>query len=266
NDCGETEMPIQLTTCSPERSIRATYIRVRRPDSSSDPVRVTVSSFGARVASRQRPGRTLMASLRLLFLLVCFHSTRLLVTFRSVVGCLVVLGLLSGTPRVMAQESSSEPPLLTLQEAIQLGIANNRTLRVATLEVEKSKWEIAEFKTKRLPSVSGTVLGSQLLNEVSFTFKKGDFGTFQATGPIPATDTKITTPRRPTALVVSQVTQPLSQLYKIHLGLRVEEISSQLDNEKVRAQRQAVISNVKQAYFAVLQSESALQAEEASVK
>ena len=259
-------MPIELTTCNPESSIRATYTRVRRPDSSSAPVRVSVSSFDARVAFRLRPGGTFMTSLRLLHLLVSFHSTRLLVAFRSVVGCLVVVALLSEAPRVMAQAASSEPPLLTLQEAIQLGIANNRTLRVATLEVEKSKWEIAEFKTKRLPSFSGSILGSELLNELSFTFKEGAFGNFPSTGPIPNKDTKITTPQRPTALVISQVNQPLSQLYKIHLGLQAQQISSQLDTEKARAQRHAVIANVKQAYFAVLQSESALQAEEASVK
>jgi outer membrane protein len=207
-----------------------------------------------------------MASLRILFLLVCFHSIRLTSMFRCVVGCLVMLAVVLTAGRTVAQDTPSEPPLLTLQEAIQLGIANNRALRVATLELEKSKWEIAEFKTKRLPSFSGKVLGSELLNELSFTFKEGAFGNFPSTGPIPNKDTKITTPQRPTALVISQVTQPLSQLYKIHLGLRAQQISSQLDSEKARAQRQAVIASVKQAYFAVLQSESALQAEEASVK
>jgi outer membrane protein len=207
-----------------------------------------------------------MTSLRLLFLLVFFHSNRLLTAFRSLIGSLVIFSLLVAAPRVKAQEMESEPPLLTLQEAIQLGIANNRTLRVATLEVEKSKWEIAEFKTKRLPSFSGSILGSELLNELSFTFKEGAFGNFPSTGPIPNKDTKITTPQRPTALVVSQITQPLSQLYKIHLGLQAQQISWQLDSEKARAQRQAVIGDVKKAYFAVLQSESAYQAEAASVK
>ena len=108
--------------------------------------------------------------------------------------------------------------LLSLEEAIHLAIANNRSLQIASLEVDKSKWQIAEFKTKRLPSFSTTVLGSELLNELSFTFKQGVFGNFPSTGPIPSNDTRVTTPRQPTAYVVGQVTQPLSQLYKIHLG------------------------------------------------
>ena len=76
----------------------------------------------------------------------------------------IAASLLTG--KSPAQESA--PRLLTLDEAIQLAVSNNRTLKVTSLEVDKSKWQIAETKTKRLPSFTGTVLGSQLLNEVSF--------------------------------------------------------------------------------------------------
>jgi outer membrane protein len=163
-----------------------------------------------------------------------------------------------------AQDATGK--LLTLDDAIQLALANNRALAIAGLDVDKSKWEIAETKTKRLPSLNATVLGSQLLNELSFTFEQGAFGSFPATGPIPSHETKITTPRRPTAYVVGQVTQPLSQLYKIHLGIRAQQLSSDISSEKLRAQRQTVIHDVKQAYYAVLQSESSLEAAEATVK
>lgn len=163
-----------------------------------------------------------------------------------------------------AQDKSS--PLLTLQDAIQVAISNNRSLKIATLEVDKSKWEVAEFKTKRLPSFSGSILGSQQLNEIAFTFKQGSFGTYPGIGPIPGNDTKITTPRRFTAYVVGQVEQPVSQLYKIHLGLRAQQLNAQLTSEKARQERQSLIKDVKQAYYAVLQSESAIDAQGANVK
>jgi outer membrane protein len=165
-----------------------------------------------------------------------------------------------------AQDALPAPPLLSLEEAVRLATANNRSLKIASLEVDKSKWQVAEFKTKRLPSMSGSVLGSQLLNEISFTFEKGAFGTFPATGPIPDTNAKITTPRGPMVYVVGQVLQPLSQLYKLNLGVRAQELNAQLTGEKARAERQAVIGDVKRAYYAVLQSESAVEAAEANVK
>jgi outer membrane protein len=177
---------------------------------------------------------------------------------------LLLLGILF--PGLATAQEAATTTLLTLDDAIHLALTNNRSLNIASLDVDKSRLEIDEFKTKRLPSFSTSVLGSQLLTEVSFTFKKGTFGDFADTGPIPNKDTKITTPRRPTAYVVSQATQPLSQLYKINLGIRAQELSSRITNEKLRAQRQSVIKNVKEAYFAVLQAESSLEAAEANIR
>jgi outer membrane protein len=191
-----------------------------------------------------------------------FHSARTgrlsrFLTWTAVLAAVAV-------SQASAQETA--PRLLTLDEAVHLAIANNRPLQIAGLEVSKAKLDVAQTKTKRLPAFSGTVLGSELLNEVSFTFKEGAFGTFPSTGPIPNKDTKITTPQRPTALVVSQVTQPLSQLYKIHLGIRAQEVATKVTSEKARAQRQSVVHDVRQAYYAVLQTQSALGVAEANVK
>ena len=181
-----------------------------------------------------------------------------------VLSCVTAAGLSSG--QLTAQDQTPAPALLTLDNAVQIAVANNRSLKIATLEVDKSSWQIAEVKTKRLPSLSGTILASQLLNEVSFSFPAGSFGNLPGVGPFPTTDTKITTPRQPIAYVFGQVTQPLSQLYKIQLGIRAKELDTKITSEKARAERQSLITDVKQAYYAVLQSESQLEAAEANVK
>jgi outer membrane protein len=186
--------------------------------------------------------------------------------FRSILGQILRVALLAllGAGATAGQESASN--VLTLDDAIRLAVANNRSLKVASLEVDKSKWQVAEVKTKRLPSFSGTVLGSQLLNEVGFNFPAGAFGTIPGVGPFPTADTKVTTSRQPIAYVMSQATQPLSQLYKINLGVRAQELSAKIAREKARAERQNLVKDVKQAYYAVLQSESELEAAEANVK
>lgn len=178
----------------------------------------------------------------------------------------VIAALCAGTAALAQSSAEDQPPTLTLDKAVEFAVANNISLKIASLEVDKSKWQLAETRTKRLPSWTTSVLGSQLLTELSFTFAQGAFGSFPATGPVPAHDTRITTPRRPTAYVVSQATQPLSQLYKIRLGLQAQAVSSQLTSEKYRAQRQSVVRDVKQAYYAVLQTESALDAAAANLK
>ncbi|HEX2711335.1 MAG TPA: TolC family protein, partial [Candidatus Acidoferrales bacterium] len=156
--------------------------------------------------------------------------------------------------------------VLTLEAAIQQALGNNRSVKIAALEVLKSEDSIAATRTKRLPSTSLNILGSQLLTEVRFQFEQGQFGTFPGIGPIPAKRTFITTPRRPNAYVVGQVTQPLSQLYKINLGVEQGQFARELAQQKLRAQQQDVIANVKTLYFAALDTESALDASAEALK
>lgn len=175
--------------------------------------------------------------------------------------CIAAAGMLQA-PSATGQDSAE---LLPLENAIELALAHNRTLAIAGLEIEKSQAEAAQFKTKRMPSLSTTTMGSQLLTPFSFTFEKGVFGDYPGIGPMPGKDTKITTPRRPSGFVLAQASQPLSQLYAIRLGIHAQDLNVPLSSEKARAQRHSMIRDVKQAYYAVMQAESAVEAAESTL-
>ncbi len=181
-------------------------------------------------------------------------------------GFLVVALVALFSPQLwLAAETADSPPLLTLDQAIQIAIANNRSLQIASLDVDKSKWQVAAAKTKRLPAVNGYLLGVGTLNSPTFNFKEGQFGTVD-NNPVPSKDTKIPLSQGPTGYAVAEVAQPLSQLYKINLAIREKQLSSDLVKQEYRAQRQSVVSDVKEAYYAVLQSESALDAAQMTVR
>jgi len=168
---------------------------------------------------------------------------------------------------VRAQESTPEgSPPLTLDEAINLAQANNRQVKNAILTAAIDEEQIAEARTYRLPSLSVYALGSQLLTPVDFTFQKGVFGTFPGIGPVPATDTKIHTPLRPTFYGLTQLSQPLSQQHKIGLNIRQAKLAKLVDEQRLRAQKQAVINQVKKAYYAILQTQSSLASSEENLK
>jgi outer membrane protein TolC len=174
---------------------------------------------------------------------------------------LTVAALLGFAFGAHAQDrGDSAPEVLTLERAVALALAENRLVANAALEVENSREQLAAFLTRRLPKLDFTFFGSQLLTPVEFRFAEGTFGTFPATGPIPAAETRIRTPLRPNALLLASVTQPLSQLYRIGLGARLNELSVTLAEEKLRRQKHSVAQEVKQAYFAIVQTESALSA------
>ena len=160
----------------------------------------------------------------------------------------------------------SEPALLTLEQAVSIAQTNNRSVKNAQLAVSIDEDQTAEARTYRLPSLKVYALGSQLLTPVDFTFQRGVFGSFPGIGPIPATNTNIHTPLRPTFYGLQQFSQPLSQQYKIGLDIKQAKLSKLVDEQKLRAQKQSITNQVKQAYYALLKTQSALASSEENLK
>jgi outer membrane protein len=161
-------------------------------------------------------------------------------------------------------QPAAESPLLTVDQAVQIAIANNRDLKISNLDIDKSKWQIAEAKTNRFPVIKTYIFAAGNLNSPTFDFKEGTFGTIGNT-PVPQNDTQIPFSSGIGGSQLSQVAQPLSQLYKINLGIHAQQLSFDYANQEYRAKRQSLVANVKQSYYAVLQSESALDAAQTSV-
>lgn len=187
-------------------------------------------------------------------------------TLMTLLGALLML--LGGAGFARAQQPDAPPPAeaLTLERAVSLALEENRPLRSARLDAENYDDRVAALRTKRLPSFKVTTLVSQPLTPFELRFERGAFGTFPETGPIPNEDTAISSPRRPTALVTGQITQPLTQLHRLNLGIKQAELSRELGAQEVRRREQAVVNDVKRAYFAILQTQSSLETAAAEIK
>jgi outer membrane protein TolC len=166
--------------------------------------------------------------------------------------------LMTGTV-VFAQHAGSEVPELPLAEAIQIAIANNRPVEISKLDITKSKWQLAATKSKRFPEINTYFFGSGSLTPASFTFKKGIFPNGNAP-PVPSRDVSIPLSQGFTGYAIAEVAQPVTQLYKIRLAIREQELEVALAAAKYQEKRQSIVADVKQAYYAVSQTESALHA------
>jgi outer membrane protein TolC len=62
------------------------------------------------------------------------------------------------------------------------------------------------------------------------------------------------------------VDQPISQLYRIGLGIQAKEVGQELAREELRAQKQLVANELKRVYFSILKTQSALEVTEESIK
>src|SRR5262245_15529931 len=175
--------------------------------------------------------------------------------------------VLAGSNIALSQSpAASAAETLTLEQAIELALRDNRQVKNAALEVSKFEDRLAATRTRRLPEVQFRAHGPQLLSSLDFKSDQGVFGNYPNIGPIPAQQTLISTPRRPTAVLVGQINQPLSQLYRAGLELKQLDAGREIAGQQVRAQRQSVINNVKQVYYAILQTQSALRTTEETIK
>ena len=165
-----------------------------------------------------------------------------------------------------APATQPEDPILTLDDAVSLALRDNRAVKNSALEVQKSDDQVGVARSRRLPKLQLDVLAGSLLQPFDFTFPAGSFGTYPSTGPIPSTEAKIRTPARFTTFTTASIDQPLTQLYKIQLGVRATEQGREITREALRAERQKVAADVRRAYFGLVAGQAAVEAARRTVK
>jgi outer membrane protein len=168
----------------------------------------------------------------------------------------------SSIVRAQAPEPESAAPLLTLDEAIRIATSKNRDIRISALEITKANEVVTQARTNYLPRFDTYALAGSPLQALNFRVPAGTFGTYPATGPIPAKDSNIHSPMRFGAFLYGSAAQPLTQLYKVNLAVEQARFGIGLAREGLRAQEQETARQVKEAYYQVAQ----LQAQVASAK
>ena len=171
---------------------------------------------------------------------------------RLLLICSILAGMYPGMAVGQQQQTLSgdgDAPVLTLDEAVNLALQHNWNVKNSVLEVQKQDFEVNTARSRRKPQFQFAMLGGELLHSFDFTIPKGSLGTFANTGPIPATNAKIHTPAVFTTYLTGSIDQPLTQQYKIGLGIRATELGRDIVREDVRAERQKIAAEVHTAYF-----------------
>ena len=168
--------------------------------------------------------------------------------------------LVFGSPVAsLAQQTEQDAPLLTLDDAVSLALANNRLVKNSGLEAQKFDFQVSTARSRRLPHFQFAALGGELLQPFDFTFAKGAFGTYPAPGPFPR---PIQSSYAGTVhgLHNRRFDQPLTQQYKIGLGIRATELGREIAKEDVRAESQKIAAEVRTAYFELVATQAAVDA------
>jgi outer membrane protein TolC len=169
---------------------------------------------------------------------------------------LFLLALILITPFSLwcQQSSSASNDVLTLDQAIALALHENHIVRGAENAAEAAGHAVAATRTRRLPSMNVFGLAgeqfvepAQLANPLS-TILPG-VGPFFSIG----------IPRRPTGIFAGLLLQPLSQQYRLGLTVEQAKLVRDAEAERLRLVKQSTIDRVKQTYYGMLQTQSALE-------
>src|SRR5882757_1454027 len=174
----------------------------------------------------------------------------------SMMTCVLVAALCQFQ---FANAQTSGATLLTLDQALMLARSKNRDLKQFGFDVGKQREALGEAKTHLYPRFDTSVLAAQLLAPLDFTIRKGQFGTFSGTGPIPGSDTDLHTPARPIAIASVTATQPLTQLIRIHLSIADQRL-------KVGAAQLSFAQREQKLTDDVLQSQIRYESQQSMVK
>jgi outer membrane protein TolC len=168
--------------------------------------------------------------------------------------------------QAQAPSADAPAPLLKLDEAVSIALSNNRLVKNSSLEAQKYDFRVSTARSRRLPQFQFAMLGGELLQPFNFTVPAGVFGTYPGIGPIPAAKSEIHTPAVFTTYMTAFADQPLLQQYKIGLGIRATELGRTIAREDVRAERQKIAAEVRQAFFQLVAAQAGVDAARAAVK
>jgi len=173
--------------------------------------------------------------------------------WRSVTLILTICLLGSGLARAQSP-ATSDAEELTLEQAIAIALRDNRQVKNAQLAISKAGDELAATRTLRLPSMNLYALASQQLVKQDASFDNSSSSIIPGVAPF----FSIGIPRKPTGIFAGQILQPLSQQHRIGLNIEQAGLARDVESEKLRQIQQSTVNQVKQTYYGILQTQSAL--------
>jgi len=187
-------------------------------------------------------------------------------TYLSVVFILCALTWPMASSAQEQSNADADAPLLTLDEAVTLALQHNWLVKNSALEAQKYDFQVSTARSRRKPQFQFSMLGGELLHPFDFTFPAGAFGTYPGVGPIPGTKAKVRTPAVFTTYLTGSIDQPVTQQYKIGLGIHATELGRDIAREDVRAERQKIAAEVRNAYLNLVAIQASVDAAREAVK
>lgn len=168
--------------------------------------------------------------------------------------------LLSAMAARAAEIPSAGAPLLPLEDAVDLALRQNHLLDAAALAVDEAGERAAALRTRRLPALALNAFEVRWLDSLDLTIPAGSLGSVPPIGPLPPQDATVTVTEDNGGVAMLSVSQPITQQYRIGLGLKLADLDRGVAEEDLRRERQRVTAEVRTTYYRISATEQGIAA------
>jgi len=164
--------------------------------------------------------------------------------------------------QVPGPAASADPaaPHLSLDEAIEMALEHNHLLAGTARVVDEAVERASALRTGRLPALRLEAYEVQWLNDLDFTIPAGALGIFPPLGPLPSQGSTLSVEEDHGGVAMVSMSQPITQQYRIGLGLKIADLDRRIAQEELRRERQRVAAEVRTTYYQVSANEQGILA------
>ena len=246
----------QAATEAGERRLRPIFLTTMAAAVGVTPMILSGSSLWSPLASVIAVGLISSMFFTLIVVPVLFvlvESRRSSPAAPAVAGVLIALAL-------FASPAPAATRRLTLPEAVDLALKQNVSLRIARARVRESQQKTVSARANYFPQLANDTSFLALSDRQLVTIPGGALGTVPGLGPFPIEP--IALDQGSTSVILSNTTlsQPLTQLLKIHAGARIAATDQRISEAELKKAEDEVVLAVHQLYFGMLAARKQIEA------
>lgn len=179
---------------------------------------------------------------------------------------LLTASALSACLALADETGGAAPPRhITLQEAVQLALKHNHSVRIAQYGVDEKQHAKEAAKSSYFPSIRNDSSFMRLTDTQLIQIAPGTLGVAAGT-PIPPVNTIINQGGRNLITSGTQITQPLTSLLKIKQANEIAEADVKASREKADLTENDVALAVHEVYYRILIAQAHHSATETRIK
>jgi outer membrane protein TolC len=172
---------------------------------------------------------------------------------------LLLLDSTFGT-RAVAQQPAPAPMRLTLDQAIDLALKQNHSVRLRSISVEQMQSKKDEARSNYSPQIKASGSTLHVTEFAGIQIPAGAFGIYPSTGPVPSKPLFIDQGSDTGYTAGVGLEQPLTQLFRIYQANVAAKQDVLVAKTQLDQTQDAIALQVRQLYYNILITEQKLEA------